>query len=74
MSVDVTVVDSKIKRDMLGRLGAGLFIDYSKEGFTTRGQTYDVIFDMVAGSSYSKSMKILNPGGCYLSGNPAFPS
>jgi NADPH:quinone reductase-like Zn-dependent oxidoreductase len=55
---------------MLGRLGADLFIDYSKEDFTTRGQTYDVIFDMVAGSSYSKCMKILNPGGCYLSGNP----
>ncbi|MGK0224565.1 MAG: NADPH:quinone reductase-like Zn-dependent oxidoreductase [Limisphaerales bacterium] len=70
MNADVTAVDSAIKEDMLRRMGADLFIDYSKEDFTTRGQTYDVIFDMVAGSSYRKSMKILNPGGCYLSGNP----
>jgi NADPH:quinone reductase-like Zn-dependent oxidoreductase len=34
------------------------------------GQTYDVIFDMVPGSSYAACIKVLNPNGRYLSGNP----
>ncbi len=33
-------------------------------------KTYDVIFDMVAGSSYTDCMKVLSSEGRYLSGNP----
>ena len=33
--------------------------------YTKYGQTYDVIFDMVAGSSYSAFVSALNPGGRY---------
>ena len=29
------------------RLRADYFVDYTKEDFASRGQTYDVIFDMV---------------------------
>jgi NADPH:quinone reductase-like Zn-dependent oxidoreductase len=70
MGAEVTVVDSTIKEDMLRRLGADHFIDYMKESFAETGRTYDVIFDMVAGSSYTACIKILNPNGRYLSGNP----
>ena len=70
MGAEVTVVDSTIKEDMLRRMGADHFIDYGKENFTAMGRTYDVIFDMVAGSSYTACIRILNPNGCYLSGNP----
>ena len=70
MDAEVTAVDSAIKEDMLRRVGADFFIDHLKENFAARGQAYDVIFDMVAGSSYSACMKILKPGGTYLSGNP----
>ena len=51
-------------------MGADHFIDYTKENFAAMGRTYDVVFDMVAGSSYTACIKILNPNGRYLSGNP----
>jgi NADPH:quinone reductase-like Zn-dependent oxidoreductase len=41
-----------------------------KEDFAAKGRTYDVIFDMVAGSSYAACIRTLNPNGRYLSGNP----
>jgi NADPH:quinone reductase-like Zn-dependent oxidoreductase len=40
------------------------------EDFTKSGQTYDVIFSMVAKSSYSKCIKALNQKGRYLMANP----
>jgi NADPH:quinone reductase-like Zn-dependent oxidoreductase len=70
MGAEVTAVDSTIKEDMLRRMGANHFIDYTKENFATMGQKYDVIFDMVAGSSYTACINILNRNGRYLSGNP----
>ena len=70
MGAEVTAVDSAIKEEMLRRIGADHFIDYTKDDFTGGGQTYDVIFDMVPGSSYSACIKALNPNGRYLAGNP----
>ena len=70
MGAVVTAVDSTIKENMLRRIGANHFIDHTKENFATMGRTYDVVFDMVAGSSYAACIKVLNPDGCYLSGNP----
>lgn len=70
MGAEVTAVDSTIKEDLLRRLGADHFVDYTKENFAARDRTYDVIFDMVPGSSYAACIKALNPGGRYLSGNP----
>jgi NADPH:quinone reductase-like Zn-dependent oxidoreductase len=70
MGAEVTVVDSGIKQEMLRRIGADHFIDYNHEDFNKSDQTYDVIFDMVAGSSYSGCVNSLNPGGRYLIGNP----
>lgn len=70
MGAEVTAVDSTIKEDLLRRLGADHFIDYTKENFATMGRTYDVIFDMVAGSSYAANIRALNPNGRYLTANP----
>jgi NADPH:quinone reductase-like Zn-dependent oxidoreductase len=70
MGAEVTAVDSTIKEEILRRIGADHFFDYTKEDFTDSGQTYDVIFNMVARSSYSKCVNSLNPGGRYLMGNP----
>jgi NADPH:quinone reductase-like Zn-dependent oxidoreductase len=55
---------------MLRRIGADHFFDYTKEDFTKSGQTYDVIFSMVAKSSYSEFLKALKPKGRYLMANP----
>ena len=70
MDAEVIAVDSSIKKDFLLRIGADHFIDYTKEDFSANGRRYDVIFDMVPGSSYSTCINALNPNGRYLSGNP----
>jgi len=70
MGAEVTAVDSTIKEEMLRKIGADHFFDYTSEDFSESGQTYDVIFNMVAKSSYSKCLKSLNPTGRYLMGNP----
>lgn len=70
MGAEVTAVDSEIKEDLLRRLGADRFIDYQKEDFGSSDRRYDVVFDMVAGSSYAACLRVLKPQGRYLSGNP----
>jgi NADPH:quinone reductase-like Zn-dependent oxidoreductase len=72
MGADVTVVDSHIKQTMLEGLGADEFIDYTKTDVTKQGQTYDVIFNMVPQSRYTDFIKLLNPNGRYVIGNPKF--
>jgi NADPH:quinone reductase-like Zn-dependent oxidoreductase len=67
---DVTGVDSAEKLDMLRALGADHVIDYTKEDFTQNGEMYDVIFDVVGKSSFSRSMRSLKHNGRYLLGNP----
>ncbi len=70
MGAIVTAVDSSIKEEMLRRIGADYFVDYSIEDFTKSGQSYDVIFSMVANTSYSSCIAALRPGGRYLMANP----
>jgi NADPH:quinone reductase-like Zn-dependent oxidoreductase len=70
MDAEVTAVDSSIKEDFLSRIGADHFIDYMKEDCLANSRKYDVIFNMVPGSSYSAGINALNPKGRYLSGNP----
>jgi NADPH:quinone reductase-like Zn-dependent oxidoreductase len=67
---EVTAVDSTSKLDMLRSLGADHVIDYTREDFTKNGQTYDVIFDVVGKSPFSRSLRSLNEKGFYLIANP----
>lgn len=70
LGAEVTAVDSPAKEAMLRRIGADHFIDYTRERFTDSGQTYDVIFNMVARCSYSACIRSLKRNGRYLMGNP----
>lgn len=72
MGAEVTVVDAGFKEEGLRRFGAHHFIDYTKENFLTRGEHYDIIFDMVPSSSYSGCLKLLNQNGRYIKGNCRF--
>lgn len=67
---EVTAVDSAGKLTLLSSIGADQVIDYAQEDFTTNGETYDVIFDVVGKSSYSRSLKSLKQNGRYMLGNP----
>jgi NADPH:quinone reductase-like Zn-dependent oxidoreductase len=55
---------------MLRSIGADQVIDYTQEDFTKSGQTYDVIFDVVGKSSFSRSIRSLRQNGRYLLANP----
>jgi len=70
---EVTAVDSAEKLDMLRSIGADHVIDYTREDFTRKSETYDVIIDVVGKSSFSGSVKALRPNGRYVLGNPRFP-
>jgi len=69
MGAEVTAVDSAGKFDMLRSIGAEHFIDYKQGNFTERGETYDVIFDVVGVTKFSDCMTSLNEKGIYLQGN-----
>jgi len=69
---EVTGVDSMKKLDMLRSAGADHVIDYTQEDFTKNGQTYDVIFDVVGKSSFSRCEKSLKEEGRYLTANPGW--
>jgi NADPH:quinone reductase-like Zn-dependent oxidoreductase len=47
-------------------LGADKVIDYTQEDFTKSGQTYDVIFDTVGKTSFSRCKGSLKETGIYL--------
>jgi len=67
---EVTAVDSTGKMDMLRSIGADQVIDYTQEDFTKSGETYDVFFDVVGKSSFSRSVRSLKQNGRYLLANP----
>ena len=70
MGAEVTAVDAAHKEELLRSIGADHFIDYQQQNFSKLGDRYDVIFSMVAGSSYSGSLNALKPGGRYVMANP----
>jgi NADPH:quinone reductase-like Zn-dependent oxidoreductase len=70
MGAEVTAVDSGIKEAMLRDIGADHFVDYSRADFTKNSNAYDVIFSMVAHTSYSRCVRALKPNGRYVMANP----
>lgn len=64
---EVTGVCSTRNVGLVKSLGADHVIDYTREDFTNNGKTYDLIFDTIGKSSFSKSKKALSPSGMYLS-------
>jgi len=63
---EVTGVCSTPRLDFVKSLGAHQVIDYTREDFTQNGETYDLIFDILGRSSFSRCQNSLKPGGRYL--------
>ncbi|MFL7840284.1 MAG: NAD(P)-dependent alcohol dehydrogenase [Candidatus Promineifilaceae bacterium] len=62
----VSAVCSTANLDFLRSIGADEVIDYTAQDFTQSGQTYDVIFDIVANRSVSDYARVLTPEGAYV--------
>ena len=52
--------------DMVKSLGADKVVDYTKEDFTKSGETYDIIFDTVGKTTFSRCKNSLKEKGFYL--------
>jgi NADPH:quinone reductase-like Zn-dependent oxidoreductase len=64
---EVTGVCSTSNIEMVKSLGADKVIDYTKEDFAKSGQTYDIIFDAVMKTSFSRCKNSLTPRGVFIS-------
>jgi NADPH:quinone reductase-like Zn-dependent oxidoreductase len=62
----VTGVCSTPRLDFVKALGADHVIDYTREDFTQSGETYDLIFDILGKSSFSRCQNSLKRSGTYL--------
>ncbi|MGD2086411.1 MAG: NAD(P)-dependent alcohol dehydrogenase [Candidatus Aminicenantes bacterium] len=63
---EVTGVCATPRLEFVKSLGADQVIDYTREDFTTQGETYDLVFDILGKSSFSKVKNCLKPKGRYL--------
>lgn len=63
---EVTGVCGTPRLDFVRSLGADKVIDYTREDFTQRSETYDIIFDILGKSSFSRCKSSLKENGCYL--------
>ncbi len=74
---EVTAVCSAMTSELVKSLGAVRTLDYTATDFdksrTYGDDTYDVIFDTVGKSSFSRSKRSLKKNGRYLLANPLLP-
>jgi NADPH:quinone reductase-like Zn-dependent oxidoreductase len=66
LGAEVTGVCATPRLDFVKSLGAATVIDYTKVDFTQNGETYDLIFDILGKSSYSRCQNSLKQNGRYL--------
>lgn len=63
---EVDAVCSTKNVELVKSLGADRVIDYTQEDFTKNGKTYDIIFDTVGKTSFSKCKNSLKENGSFL--------
>jgi len=68
---EVTGVCSTANLELVKSLGADMVIDYTQDDFTKSGQTYDIIFDTVGKSPFSRCKDSLTENGIYLTTVPS---
>lgn len=62
----VTAVASTANLDLVKSLGADDVVDYTRDDFSNAGRVYDIVFDAVGKSGYSRSLRCLKRGGFYV--------
>jgi NADPH:quinone reductase-like Zn-dependent oxidoreductase len=67
---EVTGVDRTGKLDLMRAMGADRVVDFTRDEFTRREESYDVIFDVVGKTPLRAGLARLHGTGHYLLGNP----
>ncbi len=62
----VTGVCSTANLELVRSLGADEVVDYTREDFSRAGRVYDMVFDTVGKSGFSRSMRSLKRGGFWI--------
>jgi len=68
---EVTGVCGPTNQKMVKEIGADYSIDYTKVDYTENEQKYDIIFDAIGVTTFSKCEKILTENGVYVTNNLA---
>lgn len=66
LGAEVTGVCGPHGQGYVKALGADHVIDYGKEDFTSNGEAYDVVYDILGKSTFSKCKNSLTDNGTYL--------
>lgn len=66
LGAHVTGVCGPANLELVRSLGADVVIDYSRDDFTKRGETYDLVMDTAGTAPWSRSKGSLAPGGRLL--------
>ena len=66
LGADVTGVCGGARLDYVRALGADRAIDYARQDFTQNGETFDVIFDILGLTPFSRGRHSLEPRGVLL--------
>jgi NADPH:quinone reductase-like Zn-dependent oxidoreductase len=69
---DVTAVCSTKHVELVRSLGADRVIDYTREEYIRKGETYDVIFDAVGKTSFRRCRRGLRKGGLFIETDAGF--
>ena len=66
LGAEVTGVCGTPRLEFVKSLGADHVLDYTKQDFTQNGKMYDLIFDILGKSSFSRCRNSLKPEGIHL--------
>jgi NADPH:quinone reductase-like Zn-dependent oxidoreductase len=72
LGAHVTAVCPTRSVDLMRSLGADEVVDYEREDFTKRGETYDVVMDSAGKTSFLRCRRTVKPGGLYVTTDPGF--
>lgn len=64
---NITAICSSRNREFIKSLGADTAIDYKEKGITQLSDKFDIIYDIVANTSYTQCKHILNKKGVFIS-------
>ena len=72
LGLSVTAVCGTDHVDLVRSLGADRVIDYQTEDFTKDTRRYHLVLDAVGKSSFRRCVRLLKPGGIYISSDLGF--